>query len=85
MAPFRHSDRKDLISDLGLKLAADRWIKDGGVKRKLLMKCFSFFLGFIECLLPKIVIVVIAFLSGSFRNEWFSTSKHRKNSQDTDH
>jgi len=67
--PFRHKDQKKLINDFDLNTSISDWVAGGNMKRDIIKDCVNIFLGYIEYLNPKVIVVVNGFVSGKIMED----------------
>ena len=63
LLPFREKSQNTLLTDLGIKRDSIDWMLGNESLKGLLNECFEVFLGFIEYLKPKVIVVVNGFIS----------------------
>ena len=63
LMPFRHRTQGDLIGDFQMDTDIPEWFKGEDSKKELIRECVSIFLGYIEYLKPKVIVVVNGFVS----------------------
>ncbi|MCL5989185.1 MAG: hypothetical protein M1166_02505 [Candidatus Thermoplasmatota archaeon] len=61
--PFRHGKQNDLVKDFELNTSISDWVAGGSERKDIIRDCVYSFLGFIEYLNPKLIVVVNGFLS----------------------
>ena len=75
LLPFRQRDQNRLISDFQLGTNISDWVIGGNTKKDIIKDCVSIFLGLVEYLKPKVIVVVNGFLLSSY--EGFKPTKRR--------
>jgi hypothetical protein len=63
LLPFRQRNQNRLISDFQLDTNISDWVIGGNTKKDIIKDCVSIFLGLIEYLRPKVIVVVNGFIS----------------------
>lgn len=63
LLPFRQRAQGDLIGDFQLNTSISEWFNGYTTEKELIRDCVGIFLGFIEYLIPKVVVVVNGFFS----------------------
>ena len=63
LLPFRSRDQNGLISDFQLGTNISDWVIGGNTKKDIIRDCVSIFLGLVEYLRPKVIVVVNGFIS----------------------
>lgn len=67
--PFRHKDQKKLIKDFELNSSISDWVAGGSERKDIIRDCVYIFLGFIEYLNPKVIVVVNGFVSSKIMED----------------
>ena len=63
LLPFRQRDQNQLISDFQLDTNISDWVIGGNTKKDIIKDCVSIFLGLVEYLRPKVIVIVNGFIS----------------------